>query len=210
MSGPTCAIPHDVAMQRPVVSTCPRHVMPVTNINIMPPRLHWPWHTDRSLHYTPVHVLHTLAARGCNTRAAAEYSNLQLGGASTRGTQTAECFFQVLHLGAMHSTSKWGTRVAEAKTKSTSRHTVCTDVLFFICCAGVQSFHPRLPLVIPDRIPPSSLPEFTFWEHCFHLCSDPLNPFLGDLHLVFSLLSFNLKSESSALVVWAGMWSGKG
>ena len=45
--------------------------------------LHWPWQTDRSLHYTPIHIQHSLAAWGCNTHAAAEYTNLHLGGVST-------------------------------------------------------------------------------------------------------------------------------
>ena len=38
---------------------------------------------DRSLHYTPIHIQHSLAARGCNTPAAAEYTDLQLGGVCT-------------------------------------------------------------------------------------------------------------------------------
>ena len=44
---------------------------------------YWPWHTDRSLHYTPIRARTSLAARGCNTQATAEYTNVQWGGLST-------------------------------------------------------------------------------------------------------------------------------
>ena len=80
-------------------------------------RLHWPWHTDRSLHHTPIRVSTSLATRGCNTHAAAEHTDLQWGGVSTEGTLTAELYSEDFTLSAVHSTSTWGMRDARAGRK---------------------------------------------------------------------------------------------
>ena len=80
----------------------------------------WPWHTDRPLHYTPIHVHCSLATRGCNTHAAAEFANPQSGGVDT-GYADCGIVFQVVLLSAIHSTSSdWGTRVARAQKKTGS------------------------------------------------------------------------------------------
>ena len=67
----------------------------------------WPWHTDRSLHYKPIHVHYSLAARGGgDTHAVAGDANPESAGVGTQSTQIAEWF---LLLNAIHSTaSNWG------------------------------------------------------------------------------------------------------
>ena len=64
----------------------------------------------------PIHVRASLAPRGGNTHAAAEYTNLQLG------TLTAEWGLRDFHLSSGHSTSTWGIRDAGAKKKRKKQH----------------------------------------------------------------------------------------
>ena len=68
-----------------------------------------------------------LRIMGCNTHAAAEHPNLQLGGVSTKGTLTAEWVFQDFHLSAFHSSSTWSMHDAGAG------ETLYCCVLY--CCA---------------------------------------------------------------------------
>ena len=79
------------ALQTPLLSLG-TYGLTLDNNNPFLTSLRGPWHTDRSLHYTPIPVYCSLAARGCNAHAAAEYANPQPGGVSTEGMQPAEWF----------------------------------------------------------------------------------------------------------------------
>ena len=101
-------------------------------------RLHWPWHTDRSLYYIPIHVHHGLASsclgvwypRCCWVRQS------PVGRGGHLGPTDCGVLFHVLLLSAIRSTSSNpGTHFARAKEPTpTIRHSTffllstCLDV----------------------------------------------------------------------------------